>query len=113
MRNGLKTRPEPDYFFGHSKIELQRLIAQSAGLRPGMRVLDLGCGAGDVSMLAAELVGPQGTVTGIDGAAAAIALATERVAHRHFTNIAFRAQTAEAYVDPEPFDFVIGRYVVL
>jgi SAM-dependent methyltransferase len=122
----LKAQPGPDYFFGHSKIELQRLIAQSdalrpiterllrnVGLRPGMRVLDLGCGAGDVSMLAAELVGPQGTVIGIDGAAAAIALARERAAHRQFANVAFFAQAAEAYIDPVPFDFVVGRYVVL
>jgi SAM-dependent methyltransferase len=81
-----------DYFLGHSQIELQRLMMQeamlrpfterllrSAGLRGGMRVLDLGCGAGDVSMLAAQLVGPDGTVVGIDPAAAAVALATERV----------------------------------
>ena len=31
---------------------------------PGARVLDLGCGAGDVSMLVAELVGPTGRVIG-------------------------------------------------
>jgi hypothetical protein len=31
-----------------------------------MRVLDLGCGAGDVSMLAGELVGASGSVVGID-----------------------------------------------
>jgi protein-L-isoaspartate O-methyltransferase len=34
--------------------------------RPGMRVLDIGCGAGDVSMLVADAVGESGTVVGID-----------------------------------------------
>lgn len=65
--------------FGHSQREIRRLTDQAAMLRPiterlmqnvkiapGMRVLDLGCGAGDVSMLAAELVGPTGEVLGID-----------------------------------------------
>ena len=43
----------------------ERLL-RNAGIDAGMRVLDLGCGAGDVSMLAAELVGPQGSIVGID-----------------------------------------------
>ncbi|MFG1934251.1 methyltransferase domain-containing protein [Mycobacterium sp. NPDC048908] len=42
-----------------------RLLA-TAGIEPGMRVLDIGCGPGDVSMLIAEFVGPTGNVGGID-----------------------------------------------
>jgi len=61
----------PDYVLGYSQHEQQRLLKQAAilracterffragGLAPGMRVLDLGCGMGDVSLLAADLVGP-------------------------------------------------------
>ena len=68
-----------DYVLGHSQREIQRLISQAAILQPvterllrsvkigpGMHVLDLGCGAGDVSMLAAEFVGPTGLVVGSD-----------------------------------------------
>jgi SAM-dependent methyltransferase len=68
-----------EYVFGHSQREIQRLIYQAAIVKPvterllrtvkpgpGMRVLDLGCGAGDVSMLAAQYVGPTGLVIGID-----------------------------------------------
>ena len=64
---------------GTPQSELERLIKQAAffgdltahtlklaGLGPGMRVLDLGCGAGDVSLLAASIVGPSGSVTGVD-----------------------------------------------
>jgi SAM-dependent methyltransferase len=115
-----------EYFFGHSQVEPRRLMAQAAALRPitkrllrragllpGMRVLDLGSGAGDVSMLAAELMGGQGEVVGIDHAAAAVALARERAEQGGYRNIVFRVAAAEDLVALEPFDFVIGRYVVL
>lgn len=57
-----------DRRLGHSSAEIQRLkkqgllrpiterLLRSAGIDAGMRVLDLGCGAGDVSILAAQLV---------------------------------------------------------
>ena len=82
---------EADYVLGHSKPEIERLIAQSAvldsttlrlfhetGLKSGMRVLDIGCGAGDVSMLAAKIVGKTGTVVGIDRSIDAINYARSR-----------------------------------
>ncbi|QWW72448.1 methyltransferase domain-containing protein [Rhizobium sp. WYJ-E13] len=79
------------YYFGHSPLELDRLKAQSTVLKPITKrlldrariresdvVLDLGCGAGDVSLLAAELVGPTGAVIGVDQSAAAVGLARAR-----------------------------------
>jgi len=39
---------------------------RSLKISPGMRILDLGCGASDVFMLAAEFVGPTGLVVGSD-----------------------------------------------
>ena len=45
-----------------------------------MRVLDLGCGLGDVAFLAGEWVGPSGSVLGIDRSAEAIATAKQRMA---------------------------------
>ena len=80
-----------EYVFGHSQREIQRLIYQAAMRRPvterllrnvkigpGTRVLDLGCGAGDVSMLAAQFVGPTGLVVGIDRNREVLTLAAER-----------------------------------
>jgi len=59
-----------DYVLGHNDREQLRLIRQArilapltenflrtAGIVSGMRVLDIGCGMGDVTMLAAQLVG--------------------------------------------------------
>jgi tRNA A58 N-methylase Trm61 len=43
---------------------------EAAGLRDGMRVLDLGSGAGDMSFVVADIVGDSGEVVGIDAAPA-------------------------------------------
>jgi ubiquinone/menaquinone biosynthesis C-methylase UbiE len=51
-------------------------VFQRAGIGMGMQVLDLGCGVGDVSFLAAGMVGAAGTVLGIDRNASSIQLVT-------------------------------------
>jgi ubiquinone/menaquinone biosynthesis C-methylase UbiE len=55
-----------------------------------MRVLDVGCGVGDVSLLAAGLVGPSGAVLGIDRSAEAIEMAVRRAtaAGQHWVRFA-------------------------
>jgi ubiquinone/menaquinone biosynthesis C-methylase UbiE len=45
---------------------LTERLFQEAGIGHGMRVLDLGCGMGDVAMLAGRLVGPSGRVVAVD-----------------------------------------------
>jgi ubiquinone/menaquinone biosynthesis C-methylase UbiE len=51
------------------------LFLDSAGIAPGMRVLDLGTGLGHVAFLLSELVGPAGAVVAIDQAAPMLAVA--------------------------------------
>src|SRR5690606_17958552 len=81
-----------DYVLGHSERELDRLHRQAmlfadltrdilvrAGLESGMRVLDIGCGVGDVSLIAAELVTSGGAVTGVDPSPEALAVARARL----------------------------------
>ena len=115
-----------EYRLGHSQLELRRLIAQaevlrpiterllkSAGIKPGMRILDLGCGAGDVTMLAAELVGPEGAAVGVDRAAEAVALATQRAERAGIRNVVFQEGTETDPHDGWRYDIVIGRYVVI
>src|SRR6266436_2620920 len=92
-----------DYAMGSTDRERERLMRQgavlrgflasafrAAGIEPGMRVLDLGCGVGDVAMLAADLVGPTGSVLGIDRDAASVAWANKRVAEAGYKNIRFQ-----------------------
>ena len=56
-----------------------REVLRRAGLAPGMRAVDVGCGPGAVTALLAELVSPAGAVTGVDGSAAQLELARARV----------------------------------
>src|SRR5712692_9244705 len=96
------TVPTPGYELGHSDRELERLKAQArlidpitrqffreAGIVSGMRVLDVGSGAGDVAFLAAELVGEAGEVVGVDRAQAALAAARARANARSLRNVSF------------------------
>jgi SAM-dependent methyltransferase len=118
--------PETEYILGHSDREIRRLMHQAAILRPiterllrgagighGMRVLDLGCGAGDVSMLAAELVGGSGSVVGIDRSPEAIAVARRRARTAELRHVHFEEATVGAFSGIQPFDMVIGRYVLI
>jgi SAM-dependent methyltransferase len=110
------------YILGHSEHELERLARQAklvgpvtrallveAGVGPGMRVLDVGTGRGDVALIAAELVGEEGLVVGVDLAPAAVAVARERVA---LGNVSFREGDPAALDYNQPFDAVVGRYVL-
>ena len=89
-----------DYVLCHSDFEIERLKIQAAvladitrrlirecGIQPGMRVLDIGCGAGDVSMLLADAVGPSGLVVAIDREARAVETARSRAEVAGYCNI--------------------------
>jgi len=73
---------------------MSRAVLEAAGLARGMRVLDIGCGAGDLSFLAAEVVGRSGSVLGIDRAPEAIAAAKARARERGLKRVRFRIPPA-------------------
>jgi ubiquinone/menaquinone biosynthesis C-methylase UbiE len=106
----------PHHSLAFAGDDLDRLTAQflqTAGLREGMRVLDIGCGIGDVSLLAARMVEPTGAVIGVDRCPQAITVATYRATTAGLTNVRFLTRDITDFVLAEPIDALIGRLVLL
>ena len=124
-REGLPSH-SPSYALGYSVHEFRRLESQGAflrdlteyvlrraGLEPGMRVLDVGSGMGDLSLLAAELVGPSGSVLGIDRSAEAANMAGHRAAAAGQHQVRFASADLDAFATDETFDAIIGRLILM
>ena len=75
-------------------------LAAAAALRPGDRVLDVGCGRGAALFPAAEAVGVTGSVTGIDLAAAMVAATAADITRRGVANASVRVGDAESPISP-------------
>lgn len=103
-----------------ARLELQgaalapatRMIFAEAGIRPGMRVLDLGCGAGDVTFVAAGLVGPEGFVVGVDRSPEALARARLRAGQRGLSQVRFVEGDLDDPAPGGPFDAIVERLVL-
>jgi len=82
-------------------------------LEPGERVLDLGCGAGTDSLVAVLMVGPEGTVTGIDMTPEMLEKARGGAAELGVENLTFVEGEAERLPFPDAsFDVVISNGVI-
>jgi ubiquinone/menaquinone biosynthesis C-methylase UbiE len=116
-----------NYVLGQSVHEYERLMLQArmlrpytekffraAGLAPGMRVLDVGSGMGDVALLSADIVGPGGRVLGIDRDADALDNARRRTDEQGYSSwVEFQASNLDEFTTTDQFDALVGRYVLL
>ena len=115
---------DPTYIMGRTDAEAERLMLQSrlldrithrfladAGITPGMTVLDVGSGAGDVTFAAADLVGPQGRVIGIDLNPVILETAQARAAAEARNNVTFVAGDCRDVAVPK-VDAAVGRLVL-
>jgi ubiquinone/menaquinone biosynthesis C-methylase UbiE len=87
-----------------------RMFLRAAGIAPGMRVLDLGCGLGHVSLLAAELVGREGRVVGLDNSARLLEIAASRASS--FPQVQFVEGDVRTWRGEETFDAIVGRLIL-
>ena len=118
--------PASTYVMGHTDQERRRLSIQAAllnplterflsraGLSAGMDVLELGCGVGEVSLIAARLVGPHGHVHCIDIDSAALEIASDRVRSAGHNHVSFGHIDLSGHSPSRPYDAVIGRHILI
>ena len=82
--------------------------ARWAGIRPGMRVADIGCGPGKTSHILHELVQPGGEVVGVDFSESRLAHANKTYATGGLTFV--RQNAVEGFEDIGEFDFLWVRF---
>ena len=117
---------DAEYTMGRSEGETERLIEQSqlydgvtrrfflrSGIAKGMKVLDVGSGAGDVALTLAEFVGTEGNVVGVDVNPDILKTAQARADAAGFTNVEFIAGDIRTLELPDDFDAVVGRLVLM
>ena len=124
--NSQMPSPNATYTLGRTSHETTRLIEQSriygestqrlckrAGIARGMRVLEIGSGAGDVALMLAELVGPEGQVVGVDINPTILDTARQRATDAGMQNVEFIASDARTLDFSDKFDAIVGRFVLM
>jgi demethylmenaquinone methyltransferase/2-methoxy-6-polyprenyl-1,4-benzoquinol methylase len=104
-----------DRFNRWASLGLDALWRRSAlaVVRPGMRVLDLGTGTGDLALGAARRLGGRGEVVGIDFSVPMLILAEEKRRRRRLEGVRWEARRAEEVpFEAEPYDAVVSAFVL-
>jgi SAM-dependent methyltransferase len=94
--------------------EVTAYVLEAAALRPGERVLDIGCGGGGTSLAAAAAVGPDGAVVGADLSVPLLGLAGGRAAEAGVHHVQFHVVDMQLDAVPgAPFDVAISQFGVM
>lgn len=115
-----------NYVMGHTDHERRRLALQAsvlnpltdaflrrAGISAGMRVLELGCGVGEVSLIAARLIGPHGRLHCLDFDGHALDIAKGRARSAGHDHVSFEQIDIHEHEPERPYDAVIGRLILI
>ena len=87
------------------------VLLEAAALQSGERVLDVGCGCGATTIAAAEIVGRDGPVVGVDVSEPMLAVARQRVADAALPNVSFHCTDAQTHsFEPRAHDVAISRF---
>jgi ubiquinone/menaquinone biosynthesis C-methylase UbiE len=92
--------------------ETTRSLLEANGVTTGVSFLDVGCGGGNVALMAAQMTGDTGRVTAIDFDATIIALDREDAAHKKIHNISYQAMSAYDLDFHHTFDVAYSRFLL-
>lgn len=114
------------YVLGHDSDELNRLTRQhlmikpftnklihDSGLLDSRRVLEVGCGFGDVTLMLHDLLDQASSITAVDREQKAVVAASTRLKEMGVSNVNFLHAEPSCIEFEEQFDAVFGRYVLL
>lgn len=99
-----------DPVLSSSMSAVDPFLIRALRLRPGHRVLDVGCGFGEPALAIAPLVEPGGSVLGADLSGTMIATARRRARMRGIRNATFRVADAAKLSPAMRFDAIVSRY---
>jgi len=89
-------------------------VMDRAGIAPGERVIDVGCGCGDTTIALGRRVGPAGRVLGIDVSAPMLERAAETARAAGVANVRLENADAQTHrLSPSAFDVVYSRFGVM
>jgi SAM-dependent methyltransferase len=106
---------------GNSRLEIldkifgakSRQLLQSAGLRPGWQVVEIGCGNGLVACWMAERIGTEGSLTAVDISAEQLAVGKQKAETKGISNIVFHEASAyETGLPSGSFDLAYSRFLL-
>jgi len=90
------------------------LAMDRISVKPGERVLDVGCGCGDATFELARRVGTTGAITGIDLSSIMLARARESAEDLGLTHVRFTNADAQTYAfQPQSFDLFYSRFGIM
>src|SRR5690348_526554 len=90
------------------------LLLRALDIKPGERILDIGCGGGPATIAAAAAVGNAGRAVGVDISTPLIELARNRVAAKGLTNVSFQIRDVQQdRIDDGPFDVAMSQFGVM
>jgi SAM-dependent methyltransferase len=90
------------------------LYLELAGVQPGQRILEIGTGSGDQTLLLAEAVGDDGRVVATDLSEGMLAVARDRVEAAGFANVEFLAGAADSLeLEDQSFDAAVAGFMLM
>ena len=96
--------------FGYGELDKgARALLEAAEIKPGDRVLDLGCGVGSVGVLAMDRAGAEGHVTFVDSNVRALAVSAENAKANGITNFTCHGSMNIDGLEPGTFDVVLAN----